>query len=295
MKILVFGKIGQLGWELQRSLAPLGEVIAVDYPQIDLRNPQTVRDWILPGSPDVIINATAYTAVDRAESEPQLAMAINADSVRTMAEEAQKAKAALIHFSTDYVFDGQKGSPYIETDSPNPLSVYGKTKLAGERHIEDVGGSYLILRTSWVYSLRRESFVTKVLEWARQQEVLKIVDDQVSSPTWARMLAEATALLLARAHDNLFTWIGERSGIYHLAGSGACSRYEWAQAILENDPQPESRLAREILPTKTVDFPTPAQRPLYSALNCEKFSKVFGLTLPHWRDALKLAMEELGK
>ena len=295
MKILVFGKIGQLGWELQRSLAPLGEVIAVDYPQIDLRNPQTVRDWILPGSPDVIINATAYTAVDRAESEPQLAMAINADSVRTMAEEAQKAKAALIHFSTDYVFDGQKGSPYIETDSPNPLSVYGKTKLAGERHIEDVGGSYLILRTSWVYSLRRESFVTKVLEWARQQEVLKIVDDQVSSPTWARMLAEATALLLARAHDNLFTWIGERSGIYHLAGSGACSRYEWAQAILENDPQPESRLAREILPTKTVDFPTPAQRPLYSALNCEKFSKVFGLTLPHWRDALKLAIEELGK
>ncbi len=295
MKILVFGKIGQLGWELQRSLAPLGEVIAVDYPQIDLRHPQTVRDWILPGSPDVIINATAYTAVDRAESEPQLAMAINADSVRTMAEEAQKAKAALIHFSTDYVFDGQKGSPYIETDSPNPLSVYGKTKLAGERHIEDVGGSYLILRTSWVYSLRRESFVTKVLEWARQQEVLKIVDDQVSSPTWARMLAEATALLLARAHDNLFTWIGERSGIYHLAGSGACSRYEWAQAILENDPQPESRLAREILPSKTVDFPTPAQRPLYSALNCEKFSKVFGLTLPHWRDALKLAMEELGK
>lgn len=295
MKILVFGKIGQLGWELQRSLAPLGEVIAVDYPQIDLRHPQTVRDWILPGSPDVIINATAYTAVDRAESEPQLAMAINADSVRTMAEEAQKAKAALIHFSTDYVFDGQKGSPYIETDSPNPLSVYGKTKLAGERHIEDVGGSYLILRTSWVYSLRRESFVTKVLEWARQQEVLKIVDDQVSSPTWARMLAEVTALLLARAHDNLFTWIGERSGIYHLAGSGACSRYEWAQAILENDPQPESRLARKILPSKTVDFPTPAQRPLYSALNCEKFSKVFGLTLPHWRDALKLAMEELGK
>jgi len=270
-------------------------LIAVDYPQIDLRDPQTVRDWILPGSPDVIINATAYTAVDRAESEPQLAMAINADSVRTMAEEAQKAKAALIHFSTDYVFDGQKGSPYIETDSPNPLSVYGKTKLAGERHIEDVGGSYLILRTSWVYSLRRESFVTKVLEWARQQEVLKIVDDQVSSPTWARMLAEVTALLLARAHDNLFTWIGERSGIYHLAGSGACSRYEWAQAILENDPQPESRLAREILPSKTVDFPTPAQRPLYSALNCEKFSKVFGLTLPHWRDALKLAMEELGK
>jgi len=285
MKILVFGKIGQLGWELQRSLAPLGEVIAVDYPQIDLRDPQSVRDWILPGSPDVIINATAYTAVDRAESEPQLAMAINADSVRTMAEEAQKAKAALIHFSTDYVFDGQKGSPYIETDSPNPLSVYGKTKLAGERHIEDVGGSYLILRTSWVYSLRRESFVTKVLEWARQQEVLKIVDDQVSSPTWARMLAEVTALLLARAHDNLFTWIGERSGIYHLAGNGACSRYEWAQAILENDPQPESRLAREILPSKTVDFPTPAQRPLYSALNCEKFSKVFGLTLPHWRDA----------
>ncbi|MGB9641404.1 MAG: dTDP-4-dehydrorhamnose reductase [Anaerolineales bacterium] len=295
MKIFVFGKIGQLGWELQRALAPLGEVIAVDYPQIDLRKPQSVRDWIFPSSPDVIINATAYTAVDRAESEPQLAMAINADSVRAMAEEAKKAQAVLIHFSTDYVFDGRKGSPYLETDIPNPLSIYGKSKLAGERYIEEVGGSYLILRTSWVYSLRRDSFVTKVLEWARKHEVLKIVDDQVSSPTWARMLAEATALLIARAPENLYDWIAQRRGIYHLAGSGFCSRYEWARAILENDPQPESRLAREVVPAKTSDFPTAAQRPLNSALSCEKFGKTFGLRLPHWRDALRLAMEEMEK
>ncbi|MFZ5809328.1 MAG: dTDP-4-dehydrorhamnose reductase [Chloroflexota bacterium] len=292
MRILLLGKFGQLGWELQRCLGGLGDVVALDYPEIDLRQPSTVAEVIRNVSPQVMINATAYTAVDKAESEPDLAMEINAHAVGVLAQESEAIHAAFIHYSTDYVFDGNKGSPYVESDPPNPINVYGKSKLAGERFIQDVGGSHLIFRTSWVYSLRRESFVTKVLEWARRNEVLKIVDDQVSSPTWARVLAEATALLIARAPRNLHAWIGERRGIYHLAGSGACSRYEWAQAILENDPQPESRLAREVLPAKTADFPTPAQRPLYSPLNCEKFSATFNLRLPPWQESLQLAMAD---
>ncbi len=294
MHILLLGKFGQLGWELERCLSVLGTVTAVDYPQINLSDPDFAQQWVWLNGADVIVNATAYTAVDKAESEPELAMAINAIAVRALAEEAKRRQAALIHFSTDYVFDGTKGSPYIESDAPNPLNVYGKSKLAGERFIEEVGGSYLILRTSWVYSLRRDSFVTKVLSWAHSQTSMRVVDDQVGNPTWARALAEATALTLARVQGNAYAWMKQRSGIYHLAGAGACSRYEWARAILENDPNPEQQTISELLPAKTADFPTPAQRPLFSALNCDRFAATFGIQLPPWQEALKLAMAELG-
>ena len=291
-KILLLGNTGQLGWELQRTLAPLGEVIGVDYPAINLAQPESIQQVIQQTQPQIIINATAYTAVDRAESEPDLAMAINGTAPRILAEAARRLGASLIHYSTEYVFDGSKGCAYVETDSPNPLGVYGSSKLAGEEAIAQVGGAYLTLRTSWVYSVRRPSFVTKVMEWSRQQPVLRMVTDQVANPTSARMLAEITALLLAKAGPDTTGWIADRAGTYHLAGSGIASRMEWAQAILEMDPKPNERLAQKIEPALTAEFPTPAQRPLYSALDCTLFEQTFGLRLPDWRTALKLTLDQ---
>jgi dTDP-4-dehydrorhamnose reductase len=291
MRILLIGNTGQLGWELERTLAPLGELNACDFPQIDLADSSGIRQFIRQCQPDVLINAAAYTAVDKAEIEPDAAQAINAAAPGVLAEEARQIKAAFIHFSTDYVFDGQKGSPYLETDPPNPLNVYGRTKLAGEQAVQQAGAAYLILRTSWVYSLRRESFVTKVLAWARKQTSLKLVSDQVSSPTWSRMLAEATSQLIISAKSDLYSWFIEHHGLYHLAGSGYCSRYEWGQEILKLDPLPGKQVAQAILPALTAEFPTPARRPLFSALSCDHFYEEFSFKLPEWRFALKLAME----
>jgi dTDP-4-dehydrorhamnose reductase len=289
--ILLLGKFGQLGWELHRCLAPFGDLSAVDYPEIDLTDIESIDKLVLDIRPDVIVNATAYTAVDRAEVEPELAMTINSNAPRRLAELALDMDIALIHYSTDYVFDGTKGNPYVETDLPNPLGMYGKSKLAGEIAIEEVGGAYLILRTSWVYSLRRDSFVTKILSWARQHDSLRIVEDQISNPTWCRMLAEATAMLLTNAGNNPAGWINEKSGLYHLAGSGYASRLEWARKILEFDPQSDEQIVQEIHAAQTSEFPSPAKRPLFSALNCDRFSDTFSFKLPNWDDALKLAME----
>ncbi|RPI30102.1 MAG: dTDP-4-dehydrorhamnose reductase [Chloroflexota bacterium] len=291
MHILLFGKNGQVGWELQRTLGTLGELTALDYPEIDFTDIDAIRQTVRRERPGVIVNAAAYTAVDKAESEPEIATAINAAASGVLAEEALRLGIALIHYSTDYVFDGSKGSPYSEADAPNPLNVYGKSKLAGERVIQETGGSYLILRTSWVYSMRQGGFVTKVLEWARRQPALKIVDDQVGNPTSCRMLAEATAQLLAMAGSDISHWAGERCGVYHLGGDGTASRYQWAAEIIRNDPRREEQVVRELLPARTVDFPTPAQRPLFSALDCSHFTTVFGLRLPPWQKALQLMMQ----
>jgi dTDP-4-dehydrorhamnose reductase len=291
IRILLLGKYGQLGWECHRALCPLGEIKALDYPEIDLNQPESLRDLIRSWKPELIVNATAYTAVDRAENEAKIAFSINCDAPRILAEEAQQLGCGLIHYSTDYVFDGTKGTDYVETDIPNPINIYGQSKLAGERAIQKVGGAYLILRTSWVYSLRRDSFVTKVLEWAREQTALRIVCDQVGNPTWSRMLAEATAQLLAKGAGDLLPWLDERSGIFHLAGSGAASRLEWAQAVLDCDPRKDEQIALEVQPARSTDFPTPAQRPLYSALSCDLFNETFGLQLPDWRQALQLVLE----
>jgi dTDP-4-dehydrorhamnose reductase len=292
MRILLLGNTGQLGWELERSLLPLGEVLALDYPEINLAEPSTTIKVLRNFQPHCILNATAYTAVDQAESEAALAYAVNATAPGLLAYEADQIGAVFIHFSTDYVFDGTKGSPYKESDTPHPLNVYGKSKLEGELAIQSVNGVYLILRTSWVYSLRRDSFVTKVLSWSRQQKSLRLVSDQVSGPTWSRMLAGITALLLAKSGDDLHNWLAERSGVYHLAGAGFCSRKEWGQAILRLDKQKHEQVVEEILPALTKDFPTPAQRPLFSALDCTHFLTTFDLQLPHWEIALKLAMAE---
>jgi len=226
-----------LGWELQRTLAPLGEVTAIDFPEINLANEDQVRGWINDICPDVIVNAAAYTAVDKAESEPELAMAVNGTAPGILAEEANALNAAFVHYSTDYVFDGTKGEAYIESDLPNPINSYGWSKLGGDQNVQQVGGAFLIFRPAWIYSIREGGFVQKVLSWARMNETLKIVDDQVGSPTCARMLAEISSQVLAKADSNLTKWIKDRSGIYHLGGEGTASRLEWAQAILKLDPK----------------------------------------------------------
>ncbi len=291
MRILLIGNNGQLGWELERSLAPLGELNTCDYPEIDLADAALLRTMIRDCRPEVLINAAAYTAVDRAESEPDLAEKVNSTAPTVMAEEAARVGSVFIHYSTDYVFDGLKGSPYLESDTPDPLSVYGRTKLAGEQAVQQVGGAFLVLRTSWVYSLRRDSFVTKVLRWVHGTPPLKLVTDQVSGPTWARMLAEVTAQLITLGRDDLFSWFSEYHGLYHLAGSGYCSRFEWGSQVMQLDPHPEQQTVSEVQPAQTSEFPTPARRPLFSALNCDHFTNTFHLRLPDWQVALKLAME----
>jgi dTDP-4-dehydrorhamnose reductase len=276
---------------LQRTLAPLGELNACDYPDVDLVNIDLLRQTINDCRPDILINAAAYTAVDRAESEPDLAHAVNATAPGIMAEEASRIGSAFIHFSTDYVFDGSKGSPYFESDPPNPLSVYGRTKLAGEQAIIQISTTYLILRTSWVYSLRGDSFVVKVLRWARGKSPLRLVNDQISGPTWARILAEATSQLVTLGRDDLNAWFAQNHGLYHLAGSGFCSRLEWGLQVMNLDPHREQQTVPEVLPAQTSEFPTPARRPLFSALNCDHFTNTFHLHLLEWQEALKLAMD----
>lgn len=290
LRLLLFGKNGQVGWELHRTLSPLGKLIAVDYPEIDFTDDKSLRTFVRDTQPHIIINAAAYTQVDRAESEPDLAMKINGTAPAILAEEALQCGACLIHYSTDYVYDGRKGEPYVETDSPNPLSVYGMSKLMGDQAIEQAGGKYLILRTSWVYSTRVGGFVNKVLKWAREHKRLRIVDDQIGNPTWARMLAEVTAQMIAMGRDDPLAWLAERSGLYHLAGAGHASRLEWARSIVQFAPDKTSFVLEVIEPAKTDEFPTPAKRPLFSAMDCSLFENTFEIMLPEWQHSLELAL-----
>lgn len=291
MKILLFGKTGQVGWEAQRALSPLGEVHAYGPDELDLTKLGELEKTIRTVKPQVIVNASAYTAVDKAESEPEIARAVNAAAPGVMAEEARKLNAPFIHISTDYVFDGEKSLPYTEEDATNPLNVYGQGKLEGEQAIVQVGGAHVILRTSWVYSLRGDSFVTKVLSWSRKQETLKVVSDQVGSPTWARMLAETISLLLASGMPDPRNYFLDRRGIYHLGGAGSVSRLDFAKAILRLDLNRSNQVTKRLEPALTVDFPTPARRPLKTPLNCSRFEEVFGLRLPGWEEALRMALE----
>jgi dTDP-4-dehydrorhamnose reductase len=291
MRILLLGKNGQLGWELCRTLAPLGEVVALDYPEIDLTKGDTIPRFIQEIKPQLIVNATAYTDVDRAEREPEIAYSVNTTAVNWLAKMAAKHKAAFIHYSTDYVFNGNKGQVYTEQDQPDPLNIYGKSKFGGEVTIQQNEGAYLILRTSWVYSTRGNSFVNKVLNWASQQPSLRIVTDQIGNPTWARMLAEITAQIIAMSGKDVYGWLRERRGLYHLAGSGYASRWEWAKAILKYDLYPENRITKDVIPALTGDFKTPASRPLFTALNCDLFYETFELRLPDWETALRMALD----
>jgi dTDP-4-dehydrorhamnose reductase len=290
-RILLLGKNGQLGWELRRTLAPLGEITAIDREEVDLSQPGQLRRVVADIRPRIIVNASAFTDVDGAENRPQLAMSINRDAPAILAEESKRLNIPLVHYSTDFVFDGTLGRSYTESDTPNPLNLYGRSKLEGEQAIQAAGCRYLIFRTSWVYSLRGNGFVSKVLRWAREKESLRVVDDQVGSPTWARMLAEMTSLVLMQADAHRPDWLEERSRIYHLAGNGAVSRLDWARAILALDANAREQRCKQLEPAKTANFPTPAQRPLFSALNCERFASTFGLFIPDWRENLRLAMD----
>jgi len=279
MKILLFGKNGQLGWELNRTLMCLGELIALDYPELNFEKPKDVINIINQIKPDLIVNAAAYTNVDKAEEEPDKARLINAETPGEMARWCKKNNAVIIHYSTDYVFDGTKGSPYTEDDQPNPINIYGETKLAGEVAIQQSEAIHLILRTAWVYSMRGNNFVTKVLEWTQKSDVIKVVDDQISNPTWARALAEITADVIAMGIENIRSFFSIKGGLYHCAGSGYCTRYDWARLIVDKFHKERKT---KIAPAKTNDFPTAARRPFCSALDCGKFSQVFKICLPRW-------------
>jgi dTDP-4-dehydrorhamnose reductase len=287
--ILLVGKNGQVGWELQRTLATLGEVVAVDRKGMDLADPDSIRSAIRAARPDLIVNAAAYTAVDKAESEPDLAMAINGTAPSIMAEEAKRLGAAMIHYSTDYVFDGTKASLYAEEDAPNPLNVYGVTKLAGEQAVQAAGIPHLIFRTSWVYGLRGKNFLLTILRLAQERDELKIVDDQVGAPTWSRLIAEATAQILAQRGANL----SEVSGLYHLTSAGRTSWHGFARAILDHSGLAAAKPLARLTPIPGADYPLPAPRPGNSGLSSKKMQQVFGLALPAWDAALALCCQEM--
>ena len=287
--ILLLGRTGQLGWELERSLQPLGRVVACARPEADLSRPETLRTLVERVRPAVIVNAAAYTAVDAAEQEEDLAYRINADSPATLAEAARELNAWLVHYSTDYVFDGKSG-PYSETDATNPLNAYGRTKQAGDEAIQRSGCLYVILRTSWVYGARGKNFLNTILRLAREREVLRIVDDQIGAPTWSRTIADVTAALLARLDERRFD--ADLAGIYHLVSQGETSWYGFARLIVE-----ETRSLRETSPhveaILTEDYPLPAKRPRDSRLDCRKLAETFAVNPPNWQDAALLCLDEV--
>lgn len=292
--ILLFGRNGQIAWELRRTLAPLGQIIALDrhsQPVVDLSRTDTLIQSIRAFQPRWIINAAAYTAVDRAEQEPELAHQVNAVAPGIMAEEGKKIGASLVHFSTDYVFSGEAAVPYREENPTAPQSVYGKSKLAGEQAILASGCDHLILRTAWVYGSRGRNFLLTMLRLMSERKQLGVVDDQVGSPTWCRLIAEACSQILAQQP----TGLNDKAGIYHLTASGQTSWHGFAAAIREFGQQ-QGILTGEIAqiqPIKTEQYPTPAKRPAFSVLANQKLARTFGLRLPDWRDSLQLCVEGL--
>lgn len=294
MKILLLGKNGQVGWELQRSLSVLGEVIAPERndPQLsgDLADLDALRATIEQVAPHAIVNAAAYTAVDKAQSEPELAHSINAEAAEVLAQEALKLDAWLVHYSTDYVFDGSGDTPWSEDDATAPLSVYGQSKLEGEKRITASGAKHLVFRTSWVYGAHGNNFLKTMLRLGAERPELRIVADQFGAPTGAELLADATAHALRQALPGS----PALSGIYHLAAGGETNWCEYAQFLFEQAQrlQPEQHFART-LPIGSADYPTPAARPRNSRLNTQRFQNTFALTLPHWQQGVQRVLSEL--
>ncbi|PLY39450.1 dTDP-4-dehydrorhamnose reductase [Janthinobacterium sp. ROICE36] len=288
-RILITGKNGQVGYELERSLQGLGEIIALDRSQMDLADLDQVRDVIRRIKPTLIVNPAAYTAVDKAESEPELALRINGEAPGVMAEEAKKLGAAMIHYSTDYVFDGSKDGPYVETDPTCPINAYGSSKLAGEQAIKATGIPHLILRTSWVYSTHGKNFLLTMLRLAKEREELSIVSDQFGAPTWSRTIADTTAHIVAQsltANDQQAWWQG-RSGLYHLTAQGTTTWFGFTEAIMahatiNNKPK--------LKPIQAKDYPVPAKRPTNSVLSSRRLMDTF-CGLPQWQEALKLCQD----
>ena len=287
--ILLLGRNGQVGWELERCLAPLAPVVALARADLDLADSDSIRAKIRAVAPSVIVNAAAYTAVDQAESDEAAAMAINGTMPGILAEEAARGRCLLVHYSTDYVFDGTGGgkttpTPYREGDATNPINAYGRTKLAGEDAVRAVGGDYLILRTSWVYASRGRNFLTTMRRLGGERDELNIVDDQVGSPSWARMIAGATAAIVARlgAGEEL----GGRAGLYHLTAAGETSWHGFAAAIFDEFAAGAGARRPRTNAISSAEFPTPARRPAYSVLDNTAIAEAFGIVLPNWRTQL---------
>ena len=301
-RILLIGKNGQVGAELAASLPRLGQVVSLDRQQLDLSKPVQVRRMIEDVRPNIIVNAAAYTAVDQAESDGAAAQAINADAPAVIAQEAKKIGAGVVHYSTDYVFDGLKTFPYDEDDPPNPRSVYGRTKLAGEQAVRGSGVPHLIFRTAWIYATRGRNFLLTVLRLASQREELRIVNDQFGAPTWCYEIARATTSILerqSRGSENP-PWLAEISGTYHMTAQGVTTWFGFAEAILEEvspeHPWVETAtsghplIGRRIVPITTAEYPTPACRPAYSVLSNSRLTQTFGVQLPNWRTQLRSAV-----
>jgi len=282
MRILVCGRNGQVARALHGALEGLGDVQLLGRERLDLAQPALLREQLRTHAPDLIINAAAYTAVDNAENEPDLAFAINAEGPRVLAEEAERLGAPLIHYSTDYVFDGRKATPYDEEDEPDPLSVYGRSKMSGEQAIRKVGAEHLILRTSWVYSLHGRNFLLTMQRLLQERAQLKVVDDQIGAPTWAATIAASTRALIERwQNGQAGAW-----GTYHLTAQGETSWFGFAQAIGEQLEARGLPCAAELLPIPSSEYPTPAKRPLNSRLDCSRLAREWQVSQPHWHDAL---------
>ncbi|MBK1649564.1 dTDP-4-dehydrorhamnose reductase [Rhabdochromatium marinum] len=291
-RLLLLGSDGQVGWELCRTLAPVGQVIAASLegrhgPAVDLADAASVRRLFAETGPDAVINAAAYTAVDRAENEPELAMAINGDALGLIGHLAAEAGIPVVHYSTDFVFSGETDRPYREDDPAEPRSVYGQSKREGEKALLDSGATALVLRTAWVYGVRGSNFLLTMLRLFRERSELRVVDDQIGTPTWSRMLAEVTAQILYRAFRGDLS-LRDHHGLYHVTSGGATSWFGFAEAIRE-----ASCLQCKVLPIPTSEYPAPAPRPAYSVLDTHKFHTTFGLALPDWRQALTLCLADL--
>ena len=298
-RILLTGATGQVGGELLKTLKSLGDVVAPDRMTMDLANSDSIRETIRAIRPRWIVNPGAYTAVDKAEGEPHLAYAINAEAVKTIGEEAYALGAGVIHFSTDYVFDGSGNEPYAETDTVGPVSVYGASKLAGEKALAESAAGHMIFRTSWVYGATGKNFLLTILKLARERETLKIVADQHGAPTWSRDLARMTTQIIqnceaAAREKGLMAALSDASGIYHAAGSGETTWFGFAaEAVqLQCESTPGVRLAT-VEAIQTAQYPTPAKRPLNSRLNCSKLTERFGWNMMDWRDSLREVLSEL--
>jgi dTDP-4-dehydrorhamnose reductase len=305
VRLLITGANGQVGWNLQRTLSPLGDVIALSRDQLNLADLDAVAQAVRDSGASLVVNAGAYTAVDKAESEPDLARTVNALAPARMAAELARSGGTLIHYSTDYVFDGSKAGAYLEDDPTGPLNVYGRTKLEGEQAIVASGCAHVILRTSWVYDVRGKNFLRTVLRLAREREELRMVGDQYGAPTWARLIAEATAAIAVQLlnHRGSETQSQATNGVFHLTAGGRTSWAEFADAIVKEYDDCCSWPAdtgefgqplkvKNIVSIATDEYPTPAKRPLNSVLSNEKVAAAFGIALPDWRSQLRLAMQD---
>ncbi len=294
--ILLTGKNGQLGWELQRTLSSLGHVVAFDRATLDLADHKNLRATIQEIKPDLIVNAAAYTAVDKAETERKLATSINTHAPEIMAEEAKKLGSALIHYSTDYVFDGTKQTAYVETDRTNPQNVYGETKLNGELAIQSYDIPHYIFRTSWVYAARGHNFLLSMLRLMQERDSLNIVDDQFGSPTWSRDISSITSYILAQSLDNKGLELGimkETSGLYHLTSRGRTSWCDFARQILAKCSSQQKEHSFQISGIPSSEYPAPAKRPMNSKLSTLKLNNSFGIICPHWTESLELCIQDV--